>query len=108
MSDSYFALIDSHPQWGAYLAIGERVLVVLDGKAYQVVAQDQGEEIEIPTPTAQATVLSQRTPAPERTPTATPAPIADRPSRSQPSLCGGALAATLISAIGAALFAARR
>jgi Ca-activated chloride channel family protein len=35
-SESYFNLLSQHPEWGAYLALGERVLFVVDGVAYQV------------------------------------------------------------------------
>lgn len=35
-SDSYFRLLASHPEVGRYLALGDRVTVVLDGKAYAV------------------------------------------------------------------------
>lgn len=36
LSDAYFALLDAHPELGAYFAIGEQVIVVLDGVAYEV------------------------------------------------------------------------
>jgi Ca-activated chloride channel family protein len=37
LSDEYFALLDLHPLMGDYLAIGERVIVVIDGIAYEVI-----------------------------------------------------------------------
>lgn len=39
LSDEYFALLDSQPALGEYFAIGEQVIVVLDGTAYQVTAE---------------------------------------------------------------------
>ncbi len=38
LSDEYFALLDAHPELGEYFALGERVIVVLDGTAYEVVS----------------------------------------------------------------------
>ncbi len=40
LSDEYFALLDAQPEVGPYLAIGERVIVVLDGTAYEIVAEE--------------------------------------------------------------------
>jgi Ca-activated chloride channel family protein len=38
LSDAYFALLDAHPELTEYFALGERVIVVLDGVAYEVTA----------------------------------------------------------------------
>ncbi|MBN1137963.1 MAG: VWA domain-containing protein [Anaerolineae bacterium] len=35
-SEDYFALAASRPEWGRYLAVGDHVIVVLDGAAYEV------------------------------------------------------------------------
>ncbi len=35
-SDDYFALVAAHPEWGKYFALGDHVIVVLDGTAYEV------------------------------------------------------------------------
>ncbi|MBC7232903.1 MAG: VWA domain-containing protein [Chloroflexi bacterium] len=35
-SPAYFQLLAKHPQWGKYFAIGGRLIVVLDGTAYQI------------------------------------------------------------------------
>ncbi len=44
-SAPYFRLVRQHPDWGRYLAVGERVIVVLDGAAYQVTpAEDSSTE----------------------------------------------------------------
>jgi Ca-activated chloride channel family protein len=39
LSDAYFALIEQLPQLGDYFAVGERVIVVVDGVAYEVVSE---------------------------------------------------------------------
>jgi hypothetical protein len=36
-SAAYFRLLSQHPEWGRYFALGERVIVVADGTAYEVV-----------------------------------------------------------------------
>jgi len=36
MSDEYFGLLAKHPKLGKFLALGERVLVVFEGKAYEI------------------------------------------------------------------------
>lgn len=111
MSDDYFALIEARPQWGAYLAVGDRVLVVLEGKAYQVVAPEAGERIELPTPvpTEAATVAVAR-----RAPTATPAPVVADPDLSAGAreanreLCAGAAGMALVALLTAVWFVRRR
>ena len=109
LSEDYFALIGARPEWGAYLSVGERALVVLDGQAYLIVAQGQGEEIELPAP--------RETPTPEEAqagPTQPPAPTSgtqieavDRPA-SGTGLCGGATGASLVALLAAAWFGRRR
>jgi Ca-activated chloride channel homolog len=39
LSDEYFALLDTHPELGAYFALGDKVIVVIEGTAYEVVAE---------------------------------------------------------------------
>ena len=39
-SDDYFALMAAHPEWGYYFSVGQRVIVVLDGVAYEVLEGD--------------------------------------------------------------------
>ncbi len=41
LSDDYFALLDSKPEIAQYLAVGDQVIVVLDGTAYQITADEQ-------------------------------------------------------------------
>ena len=120
MSEDYFQLAAARPEWGAYLAVGERVLVVLPGEegpiAYQVVEQGDGEPIQLPAPQATATPVV-RVPSPTFTPTppvhnqadrvhpmATPVP----PARGNFPLCRGAAATMSLALIAALLFARRR
>jgi len=39
VSDAYFDLVMQHPELGEYFALGERVIVVLDGVAYEVTSE---------------------------------------------------------------------
>jgi Ca-activated chloride channel family protein len=96
-SDDYFELLAARPEWGRYFALGSRVIVVLEGTAYEVI-EGEGEPIEIPTDPA-----ATETPSPTesgRTPTATPTPMAARdeiaPADTPPALCGGMLGAALL------------
>jgi Ca-activated chloride channel family protein len=68
-SDDYFALVAAHPDWGRYLALGDHVIVLLDGTAYEV---REGDAPPIQVPTAGPV------PALEATPGQQPAP--DSPS----------------------------
>ncbi len=46
-SDDYFALIAVHPEWGHYFSVGQEVIVVLEGVAYQV-GEGEFAPVEIP------------------------------------------------------------
>ena len=48
-SDDYFALITARLEWGRYFALGDRVIVVLDGTAYQI-REGEAPPIEVPAP----------------------------------------------------------
>ena len=74
-SDAYFALISARPAWGRYFALGERVIVVLDGVAYEVV----GEEVP---PVSPPPAVPQDT--------ARPAPTPGDGATSQPDTAPGA------------------
>ncbi len=39
LSDEYFALLDAHPELAEYFALGDRVIVVIEDVAYEVVAE---------------------------------------------------------------------
>jgi Ca-activated chloride channel family protein len=49
LSDDYFELVAAVPALGDYFALGERVVAVHEGVAYQV-GEGAGEEVVIPTP----------------------------------------------------------
>jgi hypothetical protein len=119
MSEDYFALLRARPEWAAYFAVGERVLVVLedtDGRGttvYQVVGEGEGEPIDVPvieaTPTPRSTPTAAK---PQATATAHNGSGAGNPAvqhspRTDPKTCSGA-ATTLLIAILAALLFARR
>jgi Ca-activated chloride channel family protein len=49
LSDDYFELAAAHFEFGQALSIGERVIVVIDQQAYEVVGEDEiGDAIDIP------------------------------------------------------------
>ncbi len=49
LSEEYFALAASRPEAGAALALGERVIVVIDGMAYEVVSEgEEADEVDLP------------------------------------------------------------
>jgi len=56
-SEDYFALIAANPEWGFYFSVGQEVIVVLDGTAYQV-SEGEFAPIDIPAgaPTPEASV----------------------------------------------------
>jgi len=39
-SDTYFAALADHPEWGAYFSLGTHIIVVLDGQAYEILEGD--------------------------------------------------------------------
>jgi Ca-activated chloride channel family protein len=45
--EDYFALIAAHPEWGRYFALGDHVIVVLDGTAYEVI-EGEAPPVEVP------------------------------------------------------------
>lgn len=48
-SDDYFALVAARPEWGRYLALGDHVIVVLEGTAYEV-REGEAPALELPPP----------------------------------------------------------
>lgn len=104
--DDYFKLIAARPEWGQFFALGERVIVVLDGKAYETV-QGAGQSVQVP-PTV--TPEPTRKPAPGATPTARVAgnpPTATPPQKPQAGGLCGAAAAMLVGVMGAVVMARR-
>jgi hypothetical protein len=53
-SDDYFALIAAEPSWGRYFALGDHVIVVVDGTAYEV-RQGDAPPVDVPTPDVEPT-----------------------------------------------------
>ena len=67
LSDDYFRLLDARPDLAAALALGDRVTVVVDGSAYQVVGEDEtGGPVVLPPEITEEPTL------PSAAPTATP------------------------------------
>ncbi len=65
LSDDYFTLAGIRPDLAAALALGEQVILVVDGKAYQVVSADESvPPLQLPTQPAAST---PPTPPPELT-----------------------------------------
>ena len=88
-SKRYFDLLRQDPTLGAYFALGQRVLIVWGGTAYQVEPGQEGEieAVEVhptPTPTAAAMPSPQPT-RPTEVPSLTPLP-APVPTEAPPSL----------------------
>jgi Ca-activated chloride channel family protein len=73
-SDNYYDLLGERPDWGAYFALGEHVIFLADGQAYEVSEGDYAP-VEV-TPTPEATPTPNVTPNPDVTPSpeATPTP----------------------------------
>ncbi len=72
-SDDYFALIAARPEWGRYFALGDHVIVVLDGTAYEI-REGDAPPVEVPTsaPTDSApadSIAPADTPQPGASPT---------------------------------------
>jgi Ca-activated chloride channel family protein len=117
MSDDYFRLVAARPEWGAYLAVGERVLVVLPGAdgqetAYLVVDPDDGQAIEIPPIQApRETPVAHVTPSPGATATPAPSdphdPLAG-PRESASLLCRGSTAVAVLSLLAGVVFVRRQ
>jgi len=103
-SDEYFDLLAARPEWGAYFALGERVILVAEGVAYEVV-EGEGGPVEIPpthVPDPTEPALDDLAPEPVQPdqPAATPAAGSEE-SNVAPSntLCVGAIVAVAIAAL---------
>ena len=106
-SDDYFELLAARPDWGRYFALGTRVIVVLDGTAYEVV-EGEGDPLEIPTTAAPAATPEPTNPGdPEITVATSTAAQPNDPdagtTRESSPLCGGILGAALLPLIGLVL-----
>ncbi len=113
LSPDYFALAQSRPDVGAALAIGDLVIVVVDGKAYEVTAEGSPSgPVDLPvtlTPTAAVTPVTPltgtTTPVPVAQVQNTPVPQAPAPASGNSSspLCPAA-ALPVIGLLGTWLF----
>jgi Ca-activated chloride channel family protein len=63
--EDYFALVAARPEWGRYFALGDHVIVVLDGTAYEV---REGEAPAVDIPTSEPTPVGE--PKPDEGPAA--------------------------------------
>jgi Ca-activated chloride channel family protein len=82
LSKDYFDLLAARPDLAAAFALGQRVIALANGKAYEVVPQGASvPPVEIPPADAQA-ITPQSTPAPDQTPTPAPGTPAAGPCAS--------------------------
>jgi len=113
-TQEYFDLLAARPEWGAYFALGERVILVAEGVAYEVV-EGEGGPVEIPptrAPDAIEPTPDNLAPEPVQPDQSTTAPTAgNEESNVAPSstLCAGAIVvavaiAALLAPIGLALW----
>ncbi|MFQ6100035.1 MAG: VIT domain-containing protein [Anaerolineae bacterium] len=94
-SEGYFDLLAARPEWGAYFALGERVIFVAEGMAYEVV-DGEGELVEVPP--LHTPELTQ--------PTVTPMPGGETTS-AEPAgglLCTGAMVMGIVALASAVLW----
>jgi len=106
--DDYFELLAARPEWSRYFALGTRVIVVLDGNAYEVV-EGEGDAVDIP-PAAMPTDTPEPT---HRSDSEATVVVTDEPDASagvaqespgeSSSLCGGVLGAALLPLVGLVL-----
>jgi Ca-activated chloride channel family protein len=76
-SSTYFAFVRDHPTWGPYLALGDRVLLVWQGRAYRIGPKESADGTSntfaeptassTPSPTSTERVRPTRTPRPTAT-----------------------------------------
>ena len=111
-SDAYFDLLSTRPELGAALALGDEVLVVVDGAAYRITSEGEATgAVTLPATTpesGQPIAQSEATPAPFPTPIegeATPAGGMEVFGVGVPG-CASALLLPLLAVVG--LGAARR
>jgi Ca-activated chloride channel family protein len=91
-SDEFLQFLIDHPNSGQYFALGPRVIVVIDGLAYETVA---GETDVIPEP------LNPTELAPSNFPQPSPQPQPDaNPVTSPPPAAAGEIYATLTASVG--------
>jgi Ca-activated chloride channel family protein len=110
-SDAYFALLANHPDWGKYLALGSRVIVVVNGAPYEITDDGSGASDANVAPTAVPTPAATPTPGQPLMPVDPQGAIPSRSSALDLRLLvgGGMLGVGFIgSAVGLAVVALRR
>jgi hypothetical protein len=111
-TDSYFDLLAARPEWGKYFALGQHVIVVLEGQAYEVTEGDYEPALPVLSPVEGPTEPPPTVQAPEPTPTvrlAEPTPTtapASAEGQGKP-ICPGAALSAVLPLLGLA-FAWRR
>ena len=83
-SDDYFALVAARPEWGRYFALGDHVIAVLEGTAYEV-REGDAPPVDVP----EAAEPAGENPASETLPADEPEaeePPAEKPAGSQPEV----------------------
>ncbi len=109
-SDGYFDLLTSRPEWGTYMALGERVIFVAEGVAYEVVEGDAGPVVVPPPHTpepAHPTVEPASTPEPgQPTPELIVEPVepTEQPPTQGTGACTGAMVMGIIALAVTALW----
>jgi len=97
-SDTYFDLLATYPEWGKYFALGEQVIFLEGGTAYEVVA-GEGEAIEVPLPQptpGTESALPTVAPTPPSSPLVSPSPSSLPPSDTGEGICFGLAIIALI------------
>lgn len=89
LSDAYFDLLSAAPDLGQYLALGEQVIVVYQGIAYQIVAGEGQSEVTVPDVVIAPEITV--TPAPSN-----PQPTISNPQPASRTLCASAFVLPLI------------
>ncbi len=95
-SDAYFDLLAARPEVGHYLALGPRVLLVVDDQAYEVVAEGEGvEAVVLPVERGgEGETAVPPIPAPN-----TPEPVAE-PAPARPGVCASLIILPLFVGLG--------
>jgi len=103
-SDGYFDLLAARPEWGIYFALGERVIFVVEGTAYEMV---EGEGGPVEAPPVHTPEPEQPTVEPTRPdqPAATPVTSGETtPTESGGGICTGATVMGFVALAVAALW----
>ena len=112
-TDGYFDLLAARPEWGKYFALGQHVIVVLEGQAYEVTEGDYEPALPVlspvegptePSPTVRSAKPTPIVRSPEPTPTMAPA---SAEGQGKP-ICPGAAFSAVLPLLGLAFVWRRR